>query len=146
APSNQIVDSGLPPASFARSRRILEESISHPNAALASVLAMITFAYSIAVGGRSWYFTSFRSRARARVLLLATGPVPLVARRSSWGAKIPVRGDAPRPMLPLAASAHWSSARRVSVSDRADSSVRRVCLVMIDLHPSAVKPQTGRAP
>ena len=27
-PSNQIVDSGLPPASFARSRTILEEPIS----------------------------------------------------------------------------------------------------------------------
>ena len=39
APSNQMVDSGLPPASFASSRPILEEPMSKPKAALASVLA-----------------------------------------------------------------------------------------------------------
>ena len=52
-PSNQIVASGLPPLSLARSRRMRAESISEPDAALANVLARIIFACSIACRGRS---------------------------------------------------------------------------------------------
>ena len=49
-PSNQIVASGLPPCSFARSRTMRADAIGEPDAALANVLAMMILACSIASG------------------------------------------------------------------------------------------------
>jgi hypothetical protein len=62
-PSNQIVDSGLPPCSLAKSRTMRAEAKAVPAAALAIVLAMMTLAYSMALGGRSAYFAWLSMRA-----------------------------------------------------------------------------------